>query len=548
MKPVGQQLPRFRRPTAGLPAAGLGVLLLFLLFLPTRDPVTHSLAIEWRPSAELAFVLFLVAIAAVARPQIVGTRLAAGILAVGVGVAVLLNLVHAVIPTLLGRDLNLYWDLRHLPSLFGLAGEAAGFWRMLAAVSVTAGAVLLLIAGLYLIWRRVLPALTDRRVGLTLAVLLGVAVDVTAFMPPEDRPLATGFGLDIVRQTAALVRGWHPAAGGDGPYAAALAAAPPPPHSDLAGLKRRDVYVVYLESYGTTVFDTPEFLEGFGQSLTQFETALRDAGYTIASSRLVSPTFGGGSWLAHATLASGVRLDDPVLYTLLMDSRRKLLPAYFKEAGWRTIGIAPGIKTPPSNVRVWGFDREVYAGDLGYRGPAFGWFEIPDQFTLNRAATIRSALGSDSPVFTQVVLVSSHIPFSPVPPYLADWNDSGTFASVSPTAMEEIYRQPDWSRLGPEYLKSLGYDFAALGGWLTQHMPGDGLVILLGDHQPPSVVGGRPDLPWTVPIHVLSRDPDLLAPFIAAGYVSGLVPAQKPPYRGMETFLAWFLAAFDRSG
>jgi len=527
--------------------AGLGVVLLFLLFLPTRDPVTHSLAIEWRPSAELAFVLFIVAIAAVARPQIVDTRLAARILAVVVGVAALLNLFRAAIPTLLGRDLNLYWDLRHLPSLFGLAEEAAGLWRVSGAVCLAGGAVFLLIASLYWIWRRVLPALAVRPIGLAVAVVLGVAVDIAAFMPGEDRPLATGFGLDLVRQTVALVRGWHPAAGGEGPYAAALAA-PPPPRSDLAGLKRRDVYVIYLESYGTTVFDTPVFLAGIGQSLTRFETALRGAGYTIASSRLVSPTFGGGSWLAHATLASGVRLDDPVLYTLLMDSQRKLLPAYFKEAGWRTIGIAPGIKTPSSNTRAWGFDREVYASELDYHGPAFGWFEIPDQFTLGRTAKIRSALGSDPPVFTQVVLVSSHIPFSPVPPYLTDWDDSGTFASVSATAMEEIYRQPDWSRLAPEYLKSLGYDFAVLEGWLTQRMSGDGLVILLGDHQPPTVVGGRPEQPWTVPIHVLSRDPDLLAPFIAEGYVSGLLPPQKPPYRGMETFLAWFLATFDRPG
>src|SRR5882672_6517479 len=174
MMPVGQQLPRFRRRTAGLPAAGLGVVLLFLLFLPTRDPVTHSLAIEWRPSAELAFGLFIVAIVAVARPQIVGARLAACILAVVVGVAALLNLVHAVIPTLLGRDLNLYWDLRHLPSLFGLAGEAAGFWRVAGAVFLAAGAAFLLMAGLYGIWRGILPALADRRIGLALAVLLGV--------------------------------------------------------------------------------------------------------------------------------------------------------------------------------------------------------------------------------------------------------------------------------------------------------------------------------------------------------------------------------------
>jgi len=97
-------------------------------------------------------------------------------------------------------------------------------------------------------------------------------------------------------------------------------------------------------------------------------------------------------------------------------------------------------------------------------------------------------------------------------------------------------------------LRSLRYDFSALGGWLTRHLHGDGLVILLGDHQPPAVIGGQPEPPWTVPIHVMSRDPDLVAPFLAEGFVSGLFPAQTPPHPGMEAFLARFLAAFDRPG
>jgi len=364
-------------------------------------------------------------------------------------------------------------------------------------------------------------------------------------MPAEERPLATGLALDIVRQSTALVQG-RLSASGDGPYAKALDV-PAPRRSNLAGLKRRDVYLVYLESYGTTVFDTPEFRAGLGDALSQFETLLRSAGYTIASNRLVSPTFGGGSWLAHATLASGVRLDDPVLYTMLLGSGRKLLPAYFKEAGWRTLDIAPGIKAPSARATAaWGFDQEVFARELDYRGPSFGWFAIPDQFTLDRAIAIRSALGASPPVFTQLVLVSSHIPFAPVPPYLTDWDASGSFASVSEKEMEEAWRQPDWTRLAPDYLNSLRYDFAVLAGWLTQRMNGDGLVILLGDHQPPEIVGGEPNPPWTAPIHVLSRDPELIAPFLAEGYVSGLDPTQAPPHPGMETFLAHFLAAFDR--
>ena len=548
MTPVGLHLRQFRRPTDHLPRAVLGVVLLALMFAPSRDSATHGLSVEWRPSAEFAFLLFLIAIAALARPQMIAAASAARYLAVLVVVTALVNLVDAVTPTLLGRDLNLYWDLQHLPSLFGLAGAAAGFWRMAGAIAVLAGAIFLLIAGTTWTWRQVLPVLADRRIALGIAVVLGMGLDLTALMPAKERPLTTGLGLDIARQSLALVQGRAATTSGGVPYAAALAA-PVPPRSNLSGLKRRDVYLVYLESYGTTVFDTPEFRDELGESLRQFEASLHAAGYTIASNRLVSPTFGGGSWLAHATLASGIRLDDPVLHSLLLDSGRKLLPAYFKDAGWRTLDIAPGIKAPSTKATAaWGFDREVFASELDYRGPSFGWFAIPDQFTLDRAATIRSALGPTPPVFTQLILVSSHIPFAPVPPYLVDWDDSGSFASVPAAAMEDVLRQPDWSRLAPAYLNSLRYDFAALRGWLTDRIRGDGLVILLGDHQPPAIVGGQPQPPWTVPIHVLSRDPELVAPFFAEGYVLGLFPTQPPPHPGMETFLARFLVAFDRPG
>jgi hypothetical protein len=45
---------------------------------------------------------------------------------------------------------------------------------------------------------------------------------------------------------------------------------------------------------------------------------------------------------------------------------------------------------------------------------------------------------------------------------------------------------------------------------------------------------------------VMSRDPKLITPFVAQGYVPGLFPTQPPPYPGMETFLSQFLAAFER--
>lgn len=545
MTPAPPQLAPPRARIGAILTAVLGIALLAALFLPARDPVTHRLAAEWRPSAELVGVLFLIAMAALAVPRLVAGRSFAFALALLVVGAALLNLADAATPSLLGRDLNLYWDLQHLPSLFGLARNSAGLWSASVAAGLLVAAVSLLIAGAYWIWRMVLASLADRRIAIGAAVLLGVALDVTSFLPAEQRPLATGLGSDIVRQAAVFERGWRAEAEAGVPLPTALASSGPP-GSNLAGLKRRDVYLVYIESDGTTVFDTPEFRSALRGPVAEFEAALREAGYTIASNRLVSPTFGGGSWLAHATLASGVRLDDPVLYSQLFRSRRKLLPGYLKDAGWHAIEIMPGIKEPAPEARAWGFDRDVYAAELGYHGPSFGWFVIPDQFTLERAAEICEALGSETPVFTQIVLVSSHIPFSPVPPYLADWRDSGAFTTVPAAAWEEILRPPDWTVLAPGYLKSLKYDFTVLGDWLAKHLAGNGLVILLGDHQPPAVVGGEAQQ-WTVPVHVLSRDPDLVAPFVAAGYVAGLVPPRTPPAKGMESFLPSFLAAFDRS-
>src|SRR4051794_7561455 len=132
--PPQPALPRARIRTIW--TALLGVLLLAALFLPARGPVTHGVAIEWRPSAELAGVLFLIAMAALASPRLVAGRGFAFFLALLVTGAALLNLADAATRSLLGRDLNLYWDLQHLASLFGLAGDSSGLWSASAAAAL----------------------------------------------------------------------------------------------------------------------------------------------------------------------------------------------------------------------------------------------------------------------------------------------------------------------------------------------------------------------------------------------------------------------------
>ena len=52
----------------------------------------------------------------------------------------------------------------------------------------------------------------------------------------------------------------------------------------------------------------------------------------------------------------------------------------------------------------------------------------------------------------------------------------------------------------------------------------------------------------SVPIHVWSREPELLEPFLRRGYTPGLVPRQRPPHAGLESFWPGFLEDFSPPG
>ena len=68
--------------------------------------------------------------------------------------------------------------------------------------------------------------------------------------------------------------------------------------------------VAFVESYGRDAVEDPEFAPQVDAVLDDGDRRLRAAGYAARSGFLTSPTFGGGSWLAHATLLSGLWIDN----------------------------------------------------------------------------------------------------------------------------------------------------------------------------------------------------------------------------------------------
>ncbi len=497
-------------------AACAGLVVLWAPFVATINPANAKLVADWRPPALVLAALAVLAAAALGRRRLGrGLRWA---LAAVILVAALLQVVAALVQHFLDRSLDLYFDVPHLPSLFGLFTDAVGAMRADLAFALALGVMLGLLAAIAWAlgaWQR---ALVSRQIAAgVLALTLGGLV--LAALP--IRLVATAAPAAVADQAARLYRAAAVMTGYDQRYQTALAA-PAPAVADLAALRGRDVFLVYVESYGTAVLDEPDYRAVVAPALAAFAHTVEGAGYDLVSSRLTSPVFGGGSWLAHATVASGLKLD-PFLYRFLTVSRRETLPRYLRAAGHRTVAVMPGIKNPWPEATFFGFERGYYATDLGYGGPPFGWFVIPDQYTLARFDEKELAPGH-APLFAEIVLVSSHTPFAPVPPYVADWSDAGPYKSIGQPEWKRIYREPDWAHLETPYLASVVYDLRTLAAWLA-HIDGNGLVIILGDHQPPGIVSGATS-PWTVPMHVLSRDPALIAPFVRAGYVAGAHAAE----------------------
>jgi len=521
-----------RRSRPGLPGFFLGGALIWALFLPLYSE--RGFTIDPRPPVVLLLVLLLLGFIAQMRWAL--RPVLHWLLAVAILLLALLQLASAAVEHILDRSLDLYFDFRHVPNLLALYLDAAG-WR--GALVLTAAALVAML----LLWLSVRALIAIERAmarpmtaGASLgAGLIGLLLIALPFAP-IDKQAASAAG----EQTVAAWRAFMVLHGFDQRYAAVLDAPQPLPDK-LPGLKGKDVYLLFIESYGTVALDDPAYRRVLDPALADFASTVEGAGYRLLSSRLVSPVFGGGSWLAHGTLSSGMKLDQ-LANELLLNGQRLGLPRYLAAAGYRPVEVMPGIKKPDPEAAFWGFDKHYFAADLGYAGPPFGWFDIPDQFTLKQFA-VRELTPDHAPLFAQIVLVSSHTPFAPVPPYLGDWSDVGDYKSVPDADWKRIYAPPDWNDLDQPYLDSIAYDLKTLGAWL-KGLDRDALLIILGDHQPPEItrVAGQP---WTVPVYVLSRDADLVQPFAALGYTPGDTPPPRDNPDGMEKFLGEFLSAFS---
>ncbi|MCU0540267.1 MAG: LTA synthase family protein [Desulfobacterales bacterium] len=443
------------------------------------------------------------------------------------------------------RPLNLAMDTPRLPDLLLLARMLFSPGRLalvLAGVAVCAAAAA---------WgvRRALAALHDLFTSLALTapakpLAAGVFL-VAALAGPQLSPTVVGmptlprlieelrFLLDldgVRRQDLAAI-------------AAARERACAHP-TQLQRLGRTTVLLFVVESYGRAAFSHPGHSARILPAIKSVEAELGAAGFLMGSQFLDAPTVGGGSWLTHATLASGVRVASQIRHDLLLASDLTPLAAYFNRAGYRTLRAMPGTLWPWPSGEFYRYEQTFIAPDFDYRGPRFAFAPMPDQFVLEWMW--QKAIARETrPLFVEFILVSSHTGFEVHAPYVEDWGaigDGSLFESLPPLVLSGVWFDPD--ALSAAYGTAIRYEWAVLKEFIRRRVAADELVIILGDHQPPGPAAGE-DRSSSVPIHIITRNAEALGRFLERGYTKGLVPDQPLPHPGLETFFWDFLEDFS---
>jgi hypothetical protein len=329
----------------------------------------------------------------------------------------------------------------------------------------------------------------------------------------------------------------------------AQATAPDPfaaPGADLlGGLAGKDVVLTFVESYGRSAVESPELAGVLDPILDDGTQRLEAAGFASRSAFLTSSTAGGGSWLAHATLLSGLWVTNQQSYRTLVDSDRLTLNGAFQRAGWDTVGVMPGLTSEWPEGSFFDLDRLYDFRNLGYRGQSFSGFHTPDQYTLSAFERLERSVPDNAPLMAEIPLVTSHFPWVPVPPSLP-WDavgDGSVYDSMPVTdeSMESVWSDP--VKIRAQYAESIGYSLTSLISYVETHGDDDLVLVFLGDHQPAPIVTGE-NAGRDVPITIVAKDPAVLDRIAGWNWDDGLNPGPGAPVVRMDAFRDQFLTAF----
>lgn len=426
-------------------------------------------------------------------------------------------------PALFGRRINLYWDVQFIPDVAAMIAQSAPTYLVMLVVVAVPLALGVVFAAIYWSLRQIRRTFERESAarGTTAAMLAVAAVyffgyfDVLPTLRLYSIPLHRTYAqqLEFVR----IALNEETAMQGV-PDRSPLESIAPSPLPD------GDMLLTFVESYGATAYDNEIVDASLQEPRREFARAVDATDRQILTAFFEAPTFGGASWLSHASVMTALHIGSNAAHNVLLTQDRPTVAKLLHNAGYRTLAVMPGLKNNWPEGSFYGFDQIYDASRLAWNGPAFGWWRIPDQYALAAVHERELSRSDRAPVFVFFATISTHMPFRPTPPYQPQWQRITSGVPFTDDELGDRLQQlPDYTNLAPAYAGSLEYTFAYWAGYLEDHPDRDFLLVLLGDHQPPASVSGE-GARWDVPVHVVTRDGALIDRLQSAGFALGLDP------------------------
>lgn len=311
-------------------------------------------------------------------------------------------------------------------------------------------------------------------------------------------------------------------------------------------LAKPDIYLIFVESYGSVLYDKPVFEEEYTRLLAVLENELRQEGWQAASTLSESPSWGGGSWMAYTSALFGLRVDSHPQYLALLE---RFQDESFPDLGYslrskgyayvRATSIAAEMPDEEwqKYVNFFGVDRWLRYRDLGYKGMHYGWGPAPpDQYVLN---ALHEELNEDErPFLLFWITQNSHYPWRSLPRVVDDWralNDGNAVVTVF--AEDEVAQETRYDN----YFQAISYELSFLTDFIQRSADEDAIFVLIGDHQP-GYITRRSD-GYETPVHIISKDQSFLDRFSSFGFEPGLVVTNSQAAMRHEGFYSLFMRA-----
>ena len=439
------------------------------------------------------------------------------------------------VPALFGRPVHLFWDGQQLPRLLWVLIVDRPWWVSLGAAAAVLASLAALYAMLHRLWRfaawQVAPHALRSRAAVSLSALAFASVlanhaGASMTWSYVSRPLAPNYWYHAQLVFAAL---WPAQAEKTLPPSTVLDQALADPAQALGALQGRDVYLLMMETVGAVSYDDPRGAALAG-TRSRFEQLMRERGMQVVSAFYRSPTFAGGSDLAHLSVLTGLDVHDHMRHDILLGTQRPTLNALFRAQGYETFGIYHSVRWPWPERSFYGYDHYYDGSSIDYRGPPLGHWLIPDQYAAAWFERAHPRTGAHKSRFVFFPSITCHFPFSPVPPYQSDWS---RLLGAEPFDAEQtrvaLATQPNWLDMAPDYFRMVDYTYRWMGDFVAMDRASPSrraIYVLIGDHQPTANITGA-NASWDVPVHVVSADPALLARLRARGFHDGMQPPRQ---------------------